>query len=717
MGACTYVGRVGGLAVALGVGAAVLGGTPVGWADDDAGSATSATHSGSARPNNPGRVNRDTAPSSTGNRATPGAAVSRSTADPEVVGVRSPRGRQTAVVLPRESRPAPIAIPDTDDDNAVQQSATVPAPAAAQPAAEVLTADRVPPAPAEAQPAPAAGEPAAVAVADLPAMASTEILPVVATLAPPVAAPVPAPVESVPTAVITALADPFADGNNGVPVDSPLDWATLAFTRRNPLVAGTLSVPQAAATTVAPLPIILGPSGVPIPSVAYGETVMSYYIPNGIPGTQQLIFTPEGLYPITGVKSLPLNTSVDQGIQILSDVLTPLPAGAPVTVFGYSQSAILESLLQGGYTIEVDGQDVKFSVPQGLADSINFVFVGNEMNPNGGFLSRFSGRDMPMFSLPSLGIPFYGPTPGGPLPPTGQEYVTTNYQREYDGFSDFPRYPINFLSVLNAAIGIAYVHVQYTPTISQQQCAQKAFCLLKTQVEAAVPLPSTSPSQQYFFIPTENLPLLQPLRDIPFIGNPLADLIQPALKVIVDFGYADPAHGFTTGTQPNANELVPFGVTPPFGPVYKEAFTKFFEGIGQGIADFIGDFGPNGSVAREISAFSLPNLGPLGMGATGGFIQTVQNVINSVADAISGTAAGLYAPLLPTADVINAILVSLPAYSLNLFLYGMEKAFSGDVLGGLVDAFGLPIAANVGLITMAGLVGAGVWAQAVLEYV
>lgn len=718
MGACTYVGRVGGLAVALGVGAAVLGGTPVGWADEDAGSATGAahsgaTHSGSTRPSNPSRVTRGTALSPTGSRGGAGAAAARSAATVDVATAISPRGRQPAGIAPRESGPAPIAIPNTDDDNAIRDSTTIPTKAAAQPAAAVLTADR---APAAAQQTPAAGVPAVVAATDLQPVTATEILPVVDTVAAPVAAPEPAAVVSVPTAGITALADPFAGGDTGVPIDSPLDWATLAFSRRNPLVAGTLSAPQAAATTVAPLPIILGPSGVPIPSVKYGETVMSYYIPNGIPGTQQLVFTPEGLYPITGVKSLPLNTSVDQGIQILSDVLTPLPAGTPVTVFGYSQSAILESLLQGGYTVEVDGQDVKFGVPTGLSDSINFVFVGNEMNPNGGFLSRFSGRDMPMFSLPSLGIPFYGPTPGGPLPPTGQEYVTTNYQREYDGFSDFPRYPINFLSVLNAAIGIAYVHVQYTPTISQEQCAQKAFCLLKTQVEAAMPLPSTSPSQQYFFIPTENLPLLQPLRDIPFIGNPLADLIQPSLKVIVDFGYADPAHGFTTGTQPNANELTPFGVTPPFGPVYKEAVTKFFEGIGQGIADFIGDFGPNGSVAQEISAFSLPNLGPLGMGATGGFIQTVQNVINSVANAISGTAAGLYAPLLPTADVINAIVLSLPAYSLNLFLYGMEKVFSGDVLGGLVDAFGLPVAANVGLITMAGLVGAGVWAQAVLEY-
>jgi hypothetical protein len=673
------------LAIALGVGSALLGGTAVGWADDP-GNGPSSDRSGSTQSSTTGGTS-----SSVGTRGRAAPEAGRGGESPRSAATVSPRRGQSADAVQPEIEPGPrVSALNPRSGTLVEQPAAVLAREDFQPSIEAL-------APVEF-PAATAANPAAAVESAPPVVAASQSVPVTAALPPapvatqPISAPASAPVASVQMAAVTALTDPFAGSNTGVPIGSPLEWATLAFARRNPVAATSFaSVPQPAATTTAPLPIILGPSGVPIPSVKYGETVMSYYIPGGIPGTQQLVFTPEGLYPITGVKSLPLNTSVDQGIQILSDVLTPLPAGTPVTVFGYSQSAIIGSLLQGGYTVEVDGEDVEFAVPSGLADSINFVFVGNEMNPNGGFLSRFSGRDMPMLSLPSLGIPFYGPTPGGPLPPTGQEYATTNYQREYDGFSDFPRYPINFLSVLNAALGIAYVHVQYTPTISQEQCAEKAFCLLKTQVEAASPLPSTSPSQQYFFIPTENLPLLQPLRDIPFLGNPLADLIQPSLKVIVDFGYADPAHGFATGTQPYANELTPFEVTPPFGPVYGEAFTKFFEGIGQGISDFIADFGPNGSVAEEISAFSLANLGPLGMGASGGFIQTVQNVINSV-------------------------VLSLPAYSLNLFLYGMEQVFKGDVLGGLVDAFGLPAAASVGLITMAGLVGAGVWGQSVLEY-
>lgn len=39
-------------------------------------------------------------------------------------------------------------------------------------------------------------------------------------------------------------------------------------------------------------------------------------------------------------------------------------------------------------------------------------------------------------------------------------------------------------------------------------------------------------------MPTEDLPLLAP-RAVPIIGNPIADLVQPVLKAIVDLGYGD----------------------------------------------------------------------------------------------------------------------------------------------------------------------------------
>ena len=47
----------------------------------------------------------------------------------------------------------------------------------------------------------------------------------------------------------------------------------------------------------------------------------------------------------------------------------------------------------------------------------------------------------------------------------------------------------------------------------------------------------------YYMIPTQNLPLLDPLRAIPVVGTPLADLLQPDLRVLVNLGYGDPNFG------------------------------------------------------------------------------------------------------------------------------------------------------------------------------
>ncbi|TXI35953.1 MAG: PE-PPE domain-containing protein [Mycobacterium sp.] len=631
MPAWNYVGRVGGLAVALGVGAAAFhysalasAETPSADTGSSSAAASATTPSTSNRRGQSGGSPRTTGDGTTGN------------------GFGSTINRSTSKSLP---------------------------------------------------PAPTADRPASAAVT-LPAR---------------VAAALPTPTAEPESGSVTALKDPatelVADDNpGGLPVGSPMEWTALAYARREVTGAGasagtlTPAVRAAAATQ----PMILGPSGVPIPSQNYVDTVMDFYIlPHSPEGANapQVVFTPEGLYPITGVKSLPLNTSVDQGMTILSETLGTLPGGTTTTVFGYSQSSIISSLLQAGY-LPPDSPYVppKYplpTIPDDLQDSINFVLVANEMNPNGGFLSRF-----PDLNLPSLGIPFYGAVPE-------DAYPTVSYAREYDGFADFPRYTMNFLSVLNAGLGIVFVHTQYVPAAD----CTGSFCLTKEQVETAIPLPTTSPTQQYYFMPTENLPLLEPLRLIPIIGNPIADLIQPVLKVIVDLGYADPAHGFATATQPYANVLVPFGVIPDVSPL--EVLEKLVAGVEQGINDFIADLGPGGSVAREISAITLPSPS-FSLPSPDDVITAVQNVVLGVAERISVAAAGIYAALLPTADVINAIVTILPAYNVDLFLEGIKQMLSGDLIGGLVNAIGLPIAADVGLITTAGLIVVLAWGQAAL---
>jgi len=215
-------------------------------------------------------------------------------------------------------------------------------------------------------------------------------------------------------------------------------------------------------------------------------------------------------------------------------------------------------------------------------------------------------------------------------------------------------------------------------------------------------------------MPTENLPLLEPLRLLPLIGNPIADLIQPVLKVIVNLGYGDPAHGFTSATQPDANVLVPFGLFPDVSPL--EVLSQLVAGVQQGIGDFIADFGPSGSIAREISSISLPIMS-FSLPTSGGLIGAVQNVITAIADRVSTAAAGLYAALLPTADIVNAIAISLPAYNINLALAGLQQAISGHPIEGLINAIGLPIAADVGLVTTASLIAVLVWLQGVVAVI
>jgi hypothetical protein len=73
------------------------------------------------------------------------------------------------------------------------------------------------------------------------------------------------------------------------------------------------------------------------------------------------------------------------------------------------------------------------------------------------------------------------------------------------------------------------------------------------------------------------------------------------------------------------------------------------------------------------------------------------NVINALTSAVSTG----YSVLLPTADFATAALLSVPSYDVNLFLNGILQAVNGDPLG-LIHAVGDPIAADIGLFTIAG---------------
>ncbi|MCV7146764.1 PE family protein [Mycobacterium riyadhense] len=448
-----------------------------------------------------------------------------------------------------------------------------------------------------------------------------------------------------------------------------------------PVVGNAETGAAGAAATPVAVSLIMGASGVPTPSPSYVSNAYNKYIaPYFTASNLQVLSTPEGLYPITGIKDLTLNISVARGLQILDGAIHEEIAkgNTPINVFGYSQAAILGALELP--KLQAEG------VP---TSDVNFVFVGNEMTPNGGMLARFPG-----LSLPSLGITFYG----GMDANTG--YTVENYTLEYDGFADFPQYPINILADLNAFAGIAFVHTTYLE-------------IPQSQIDSAVVLP-TSPGYSggttYYMIPTKNLPLLEPVRWIPWIGNPLADLVQPNLRYLVNWGYGDINYGYSTGP---ADVTTPFGFLPPLSTTMALG-PALVSGTQQGIFDASNTLYAQGPP-------TLPNLPlldisqPLTSGSTlltsssSTSIQSAitdllmklqtgnSNIVNDLTNDFSTT----YATLLPTADIATAVLVTLPAYDVNLFLSGIIQMVNGQPLEGLVNAIGLPIAATIGGGTLA----------------
>ena len=452
-----------------------------------------------------------------------------------------------------------------------------------------------------------------------------------------------------------------------------------------------LSDPAGTITT-----LVLGASGYPIPSPEYIEGIPKLYIdPFYGAGTNVGVDTPEGLYPLTGVKSLTFNASVSQGLTILNNAIQSVAtpgSGNQINVFGYSQSADIVSLEM--HALNPSNTPGGSLLPSGV--SLNITLVGDVANPNGGLLSRFPG-----LSLPSLGYTFGTATPDNSFP-------TRIYTIEYDGFADFPQYPIDVFSDLNAFIGILTLHGQYP-------------FLTPTELANAVQLTnSVGPTQtEYFIVPTsdllspalQGLPLLDPVRAIPVIGNPIADLLQPDLTVVVDLGYGSTTQGWSTGPP---NVATPFGVLPPV-PAHEIA-SALVTGTHQGVNAFQADVRglitspPSLSLSHVQSTIGSAS-GHLQAGVTGltstlsspdSFIEALQAANTRIANTVSAVASDAYATLLPTADIVNALLTSVPAYDVDLFLSGIQQALNGDPVGGLVYAFGAPIAADTALLTLFG---------------
>ena len=340
-------------------------------------------------------------------------------------------------------------------------------------------------------------------------------------------------------------------------------------------VGGTIT----AAVTLTATALIVPGTAVPNPAnvPGYMENAVNYYIspttascaivctPEPVPYLAQFWPFPwEGWGGLTGAK---LDESVASGVaQLTSDLVGPYnpSADSPVVIFGFSQGATVASI----------GKSQLSKLSPEDQTSINVVLIGNPTRPNGGLFDRLA-----LFgTVPILDATFGLPTP------TNTDMSTVDIAFEYDGVADFPLYPINLLADLNAVAGFWYTHGSYLAPDGRNP-DELPNGLTPAELAAAIADPANQQrlvgsDTTYVLIPTPNLPLLQPLREfgaftnIEFLTNPLIDLIQPALRVLIETGY--------DRTIPYG-QPAPFRLVPRVNPI--TLTVDLINAIGQGISD------------------------------------------------------------------------------------------------------------------------------------
>jgi hypothetical protein len=235
----------------------------------------------------------------------------------------------------------------------------------------------------------------------------------------------------------------------------------------------------------------------------------------GDPGcTPVAVRTPAQFWPITGLRAMTYDESVGIGLGNLRNCLSGVSCtvtDAPFistgsrqltdtsyTVFGYSQSAVIASMMKS---------ELIAHPPSG---TVSFVFESNPNRPNGGILERFVGVHIPI-----LDVTFNGATVTNSPQPT--PLTTVDAVHQYDPVGDFPINPLNLLADLNALAGFFYEHPEGgtgTPALQGQY-----------------------QDSTYYLIPATTLPLLRPLTVVPYLGPLLATVLDPPLRVLVETGY------------------------------------------------------------------------------------------------------------------------------------------------------------------------------------
>lgn len=206
---------------------------------------------------------------------------------------------------------------------------------------------------------------------------------------------------------------------------------------------------------------------------------------NTVPTAQEALGLADGYLqgagPITGVGyPAGLLFALDSAIGAsgVKTHLDAVPDGIKITLAGVSQGAIVLDYVKQSLALQI--------TPARPRADLSFVTFGDPMNSTGGIVAK--------------NPPLWLTVPPGILP---TPYATTEIVREYDGLSDWPDRPTT-LSVLNAVMGIAYVHPFYGAAAAPDTPGT-----LKT-----VSVNAAGGTTTHYVVPTAGLPITQPLRDV-----------------------------------------------------------------------------------------------------------------------------------------------------------------------------------------------------------
>lgn len=201
------------------------------------------------------------------------------------------------------------------------------------------------------------------------------------------------------------------------------------------------------------------------------------------------------------------------------------PADEDYVIFGYSQSAVVASLVKRELIADPreDGET-------------SFFLLANPMRPNGGILARGPQG----LTIPIIGITFYGATPTNSCEGNGQCMPTVDTAAQYDFLGgDAPASLTNVLAVANSLAAYYYLHGD----------------LQNADFDDAVYQASYGDTDYYLY-PTKRLPILMPFEG--FVPSPILTALDAPLRVLIEGAYArdvNPGVATKVGLLPFRNPI------------------------------------------------------------------------------------------------------------------------------------------------------------------